>query len=135
MNERQKIAAIRTAAEMNEQNMKWYSYILDSIHSDDVDVSVMSDKMKIEFAFKMFHEEMVKNNNRRMSILGLLTDWLQGLCSTVNIAFTDYDIMQIGKMWKSHDPYFVENWFKNIAKKMIELAYILGVYTDKYFYY
>lgn len=134
MNERQKIAAIRTAAEMNEQNMKWYSYILDSIHSDDVDVSVMSDKMKIEFAFKMFHEEMVKNNNRRMSILGLLTDWLQGLCSTVNIAFTDYDIMQIGKMWKSHDPYFVENWFENIAKKMIELAYILGVYTDKYFY-
>lgn len=134
MNERQKIAAIRTAAEMNEQNMKWYSYILDSIRSDDVDVSVMSDKMKIDFAFKMFHEEMVKNNNRRMSILGLLTDWLQGLCSTVNIAFTDYDIMQIGKMWKSHDPYFVENWFKNIAKKMIELAYILGVYTDKYFY-
>ena len=134
MNERQKIAAIRAAAEMNEQNMKWYSYILHSIHSDDVDVSVMSDKMKIEFAFKMFHEEMVKNNNRGISILGLLTDWLQGLCSTVNIAFTDYDIMQIGKMWKSHDPYFVENWFKNIAKKMIELAYILGVYTDKYFY-
>ena len=134
MNERQKIAAIRTAAEKNEQNMKWYSYILDSIHSDDVDVSVMSDKMKIEFAFKMFHEEMVKNNNRGISILGLLTDWLQGLCSTVNIAFTDYDIMQIGKMWKSHDPYFVENWFKNIAKKMIELAYIIGVNTDKYFY-
>lgn len=134
MNERQKIAAIRSAAEMNEQNMKWYSYILDSIHSDDVDVSVMSDKMKIEFAFKMFHEEMVKNNNRGISILGLLTDWLQGLCSTVNIAFTDYDIMQIGKMWKIHDPYFVENWFKNIAKKMIELAYILGVYTNKYFY-
>ena len=134
MNERQKIAAIRTAAEMNEQNMKWYSYILDSIHSDDVDVSVMSDKMKIEFAFKMFHEEMVKNNNCRISILGLLTDWLQGLCSTVNIAFTDYDIMQIGKMWKSHDPYFVENWFCNIARKMIELAHILGVNTDKYFY-
>ena len=134
MNERQKIAAIRAAAEKNEQNMKWYSYILDSINSDDVDVSVLSDKMKIEFAFKMFHEEMVKNNNRRMSILGLLTDWLQGLCSTVNIAFTDYDIMQIGKMWKIHDPYFVENWFKNIAKKMIEFAYILGVNTDKYLY-
>ena len=134
MNERQEIAAIRTAAEMNEQNMRWYSYILDSIHSDDVDVSVLSDKMKIEFAFKMFHEEMVKNNNRRTSILGLLTDWLQGLCSTVNIAFTDYDIMQIGKMWKSHDPYFVENWFCNIARKMIELAHILGVNTDKYFY-
>lgn len=134
MNERQKIAAIRAAAEMNEQNKKWYSYILDSISSDDVDVSVMNDKMKIEFAFEMFHEEMVKNNNRRMSILVLLTDWLQGLCSTVNIAFTDYDIMQIGKMWKIHDPYFVENWFKNIAKKMLELAHILGVNTDKYFY-
>ena len=134
MNERQKIAAIRRAAEMNEQNKKWYSYILDSIHSDAVDVSVLSDKMKIEVAFKMFHEEMVKNKNGRMSILSLLTDWIQGLCSTVNIVFTDYDIMQIGKMWKIHDPYFVENWFKNIAKKMLELAYILGVNTDKYLY-
>ena len=72
MNERQEIAAIRTAAEMSEQNMKWYSYILDSIHSDDVDVSVLSDKMKIEFAFKMFHEEMVKN----VSILVVLDDAL-----------------------------------------------------------
>ena len=134
MNERQKIAAIRTAAEMNEQNMKWYSYILDSIQSDDVDVSVMSDKMKIEFAFDMFNKEMVKNNNSRLSLHSLLTDWLQGLCSTVNIAFMDYDIMQIGKMWKSHDPKFVENWFSNTARKMIELAHILGVNTDKYFY-
>lgn len=134
MNERQKIAAIRTAAEMNELNKKWYSYILDSIQSEDVDASVMSDKMKIEFAFEMFNKEMVKNNNSRLSIISLLTDWLQGLCSTVNIAFTDYDIMQIGKMWKSHDPYFVENWFSNTARKMIELAHILGVNTDKYFY-
>lgn len=135
MNERQKIAAIRIAAEKkNEQDMKWYSYILDSIHSDDVDVSVMSDKMKLEFAFDMFYEEMVKNNKRRLSFFSLLTDWLQGLCSTVNIAFTDYDIMQIGEMWKSDDPCFVENWFKNIAKKMLELADILGVNTDKYFY-
>ena len=134
MNERQKIAAIRRAAEINELNKKWYSYILDSIHSDDVDVSVLSDKMKIEFAFKMFHEEMVKNDKRRLSRLSLLTDWLQGLCSTVNIAYEDYEIKQIGKMWKIHDPYFVENWFKNIAKKMIELAHVLGVNTDKYFY-
>lgn len=134
MNERQKIAATRTAAEMNELNKKWYSYILDSIQSDDVDVSVMCDKMKIEFAFDMFNKEMVKNNNSRLSLPSLLTDWLQGLCSTVNIAFTDYDIMQIGKMWKSHDPYFVENWFSNTARKMIELAHILGVNTDKYFY-
>lgn len=134
MNERQEIAAIRKAAEMNEQNMKWYSYILDSIHSDDVDVSVLSDKMKIEFAFKMFYEEMVKNDNRIVSRLDLLTDWLQGLCSTVNIAFADYDILQIKKLWKCHDHNFVEDWFKNIAKKMLELAYILGVYTDKYLY-
>lgn len=134
MNERQKIAAIRTAAEMNELNKKWYSYILDSIQSDDVDITVMSDKMRIEFAFDMFNKEMVKYNNSRLSLLSLLTDWLQGLCSTVNIAFTDYDIMQIGKMWKSHDPYFVENWFSNTARKMIELAHILGVNTDKYFY-
>lgn len=134
MNERQEIAAIRKAAEKNEQNVKWYSYILDSIHSDDVDVSVLSDKMKIEFAFKMFYEEMVKNDNRIVSRLDLLTDWLQGLCSTVNIAFADYDILQIKKLWRCRDRNFVGDWFKNIAKKMLELAYILGVDTDKYLY-
>ena len=134
MNERQKNAAAETVAEMNELSKKWYSYILDSIHSDDVDISVMSDKMKIEFAFNMFYEEKVKNDKRNISRLELLTDWLQGLCSTVNIAFTDYDIMQIGEMWKSHDPYFVENWFRNTARKMIELAATLGVRMDKYLY-
>nr|WP_297000155.1 hypothetical protein [Prevotella sp.] len=134
MNERQKIAAFETAAEMNELNKKWYSYILDSIHSDDVDISVMSDKMKIEFALNMFYEEKVKNDKRNISRLELLTDWLQGLCSTVNIAFTDYDIMQIGEMWKTHDPCFVENWFRNTARKMIELAATLGVRMDKYLY-
>ncbi len=134
MNERQEIAAIRTAAEMNEQNMRWYSYILDSIHSDDVDVSVLSDKMKIEFAFEMFYKEAVKGDKRKISRLELLTYWLQGLCSTVNIAYEDYEIKQIGKLWKCHDQNFVGDWFKNIAKKMLELAYILGVDTDKYLY-
>ena len=56
MNERQEIAAIRTAAEMNEQNMRWYSYILDCNRSDGVQVSVVSDKIKIEFAFGMFYK-------------------------------------------------------------------------------
>ena len=116
MNERQEIAAIRTAAEMNEQNMKWYSYILDSIHSDDVDVSVLSDKMKIEFAFEMFHKEAVKGDKRNISRLELLTYWLQGLCSTVNIAYEDYEIKQIRKLWKCHDHNFVGDWFKNIAE-------------------
>ena len=134
MNERQEIAAIRTAAEMNEQNMRWYSYILDSIHSDDVDVSVLSDKMKIEFAFEMFYNEAVKGDKRKISRLELLTYWLQGLCGTVNIAYEDYEIKQIGKLWKFHDHNFVGDWFKNIAKKMLELAYILGVDTDKYLY-
>ena len=114
--------------------MRWYSYILDSIHSDDVDVSVLSDKMKIEFAFEMFYKEAVKGDKRKISRLELLTYWLQGLCSTVNIAYEDYEIKQIRKLWKCHDHNFVGDWFKNIAKKMLELAYILGVDTDKYLY-
>ena len=119
---------------MTEQNMRCYSYILDSILTDVIDVSVLRDKKKLESAFKTFHDEMVKNDKRRLSRLSLLTDWLQGLCSTVNIAFADYDIKQIGKLWKCHDHNFVGDWFKNIAKKMLELAYILGVNTDKYLY-
>ena len=82
----------------------------------------------------MFYKEAVKGDKRKISRLELLTYWLQGLCSTVNIAYEDYEIKQIRKLWKCHDHNFVGDWFKNIAKKMLELAYILGVGTDKYLY-
>lgn len=79
-----------------EVNGKMYAYILDSISSDDVDVESMSDKERIEFALDTFYVEKFKDDRRRMSALDLLTEWIAGLCSTVNVAFTNYDIAKVG---------------------------------------
>lgn len=134
MNERQKMAAALRAAKNNELKKHYFQYILDSISSDDVDVSKMSDKEKIEFAFKMFYEEKVKNDRRNIPRLDLLTEWLQGLCSTVSIAFSYCDIREIAHSWHVHSSMgdFVENWFKNVATMMFRLAEELGVDIEKY---
>lgn len=125
MNERQKKAAALRAAEKNELKKHYFKYILDSISSDDVDIEKMSDKEKVEFAFKMFYEEKVKNDRRNISRLDLLTEWLQGLCSTVSIAFSYCDIRKIGKSWGillTPMDKFVNGWFENVAVMMFQLA-------------
>lgn len=116
---------------------KMYAYILDSISSDEVDVESMSDKERIEFALDTFYVEKFENDRRGMSVLDLLTEWISGLCSTVNVAFTDYDIAQIGTEWGycriDASPYqFVHSWFERIAKGILSLAKFYGVDMSRF---
>lgn len=116
---------------------KMYAYILDSISSDEVDVESMSDKERIEFALDTFYVEKFKNDRRGMSALDLLTEWISGLCSTVNVAFTDYDIAQIGTEWgycrtDASVSLFVRSWFERIAGGILCLAKIYGVDMSRF---
>lgn len=116
---------------------KMYAYILDSISSDEVDVESMSDKERIEFALDTFYVEKFKNDRRRMSVLDLLTEWISGLCSTVNVAYTDYDIAQIGTEWgycrtDARVSLFVRSWFERIAGGILRLAKIYGVDMSRF---
>ena len=116
---------------------KMYAYILDSISSDEVDVESMSDKERIEFALDMFYVEKFENDRRGMSTLDLLTEWISGLCSTVNVAFTAYDIAQMGTEWgycRIHaGPYlFVHSWLERIANGILSLAKIYGVDMSRF---
>lgn len=116
---------------------KMYAYILDSIFSDEVDVESMSDKERIEFALDTFYVEKFENDRRRMSVLDLLTEWISGLCSTVNVAFTDYDIAQIGTEWgycrtDARASLFVRSWFERIAGGILRLAKIYGVDMSRF---
>lgn len=116
---------------------KMYAYILDSISSDEVDVESMSDKERIEFALDTFYVEKFKNDRRGMSALDLLTEWISGLCSTVNVAFTDYDIAQIGTEWgycrtDASVSLFVRSWFERIAGGILRLAKIYGVDMSRF---
>ena len=120
-----------------EVNGKMYAYILDSISSDEVDVESMSDRERIEFALDMFYDEIYKNDRRRMSTLDLLTEWIAGLCSTVNVAFTNYDIAKVGTEWgycrtDARTSQFVRTWFERIANGILRLAKIYGVDMSRF---
>ena len=122
----------------DEKNGKMYAYILDSIFSDYVDVESMPDKERIKFALDMFYKEKIKGNKNRMSNVLELEEWLSGLCSTVNIAYTNYDIANIGKYWGYSGrnglsiPRFVDTWFERIAKGILRLAKIYGVDMSRF---
>lgn len=118
-------------------NGKMYAYILDSISSDEVDVESMSDKERIEFALDTFYIEKFKDDRRRMSALDLLTEWIAGLCSTVNVAFTNYDIAKVGTEWDycrtdARTSQFVRTWFERIANGILRLAKIYGVDMSRF---
>ena len=120
-----------------EVNGKMYAYILDSISSDDADVESMSDKERIEFALDTFYIEKFKDDRRRMSALDLLTEWIAGLCSTVNVAFTNYDIAKVGTEWgyfrtDARTSQFVRTWFERIANGILRLAKIYGVDMSRF---
>lgn len=118
-------------------NGKMYAYILDSISSDDVDVESMSDRERIEFVLDTFYTEKFKDDRRRMSALDLLTEWIAGLCSTVNVAFTNYDIAKVGTEWgycrtDARTSQFVRTWFERIANGILRLAKIYGVDMSRF---
>lgn len=120
-----------------EVNGKMYAYILDSISSDEVDVESMSDKERIEFALDTFYVEKFEGDRRRMSAPELLTEWIGGLCSTVNVAFTNYDIAKLGKEWgycrtDARTSQFVHTWFERIANGILRLAKIYGVDMSRF---
>lgn len=120
-----------------EVNGKMYAYILDSISSDEVDVESMSDKERIEFALDAFYDEIYKNDRRRISTLEKLTYWISGLCSTVNVAFTNYDIAKVGTEWgycrtDARTSQFVYTWFERIANGILRLAKIYGVDMSRF---
>lgn len=122
-----------------EVNGKMYAYILDSISSDEVDVESMSDKERIEFALDAFYDEIYKNDRRRTSTLEKLTYWIGGLCSTVNVAFTNYDIAKVGTEWgycrtDARTSQFVHTWFERIANGILRLAKIYGVDMSRFRY-
>ena len=120
-----------------EVNGKMYAYILESISSDEVDVESMSDKERIEFALDAFYVEKFEGDRRRMSAPELLTEWIGGLCSTVNVAFTNYDIAKVGTEWgycrtDARTSQFVHKWFERIANGILRLAKIYGVDMSRF---
>lgn len=105
-----------------------YAYILDCIYSDSVDVDSLSDKEKVELVFDTFNVEYNDAYNKRCypNIQVRLANWIQGLPTVLGVAFSDYDIAEIGKSWgycksDKQAAKFVDNWWNVIAYRLLKL--------------
>lgn len=108
-------------------------YILDCIKNssvvNDEEIEIGSDKEAIELFKKYFNEEFnYSYNKKRYPILqNRIEQYLKGLPSVCSVAYSDYDIKQIGKSWgfcqseKKADK-FVEDWWSVLAFRIIQLA-------------
>ena len=112
-------------------NGKQFAYVLDSINVTDGDGNTIenaSDKDRVQFFFDTFDEEYNYPYNRKIypSLQDRITQYLKGLPSCINIAFSYYDIAEIGKMWgycqtERKEYEFKINWFNRIAFRLIQL--------------
>lgn len=103
-----------------------FAYILDCIYNENNEN--MSDKEAIKYFFDCFNEEYNYNYNKRLypNLQKRISEYIQGLPTCINIAFTDYDIINIGKTWgycktEKQTSNFVNNWFSVIAFRLIQL--------------
>lgn len=115
-----------------------FAYILDSVYSDVFDTESMTDKERIEYLLDTFFEEKYKNDMRRMCVLDLLREWLQGMTSAINVAFIPYDIAVTGKSMgyckdARSESRFINNWWTILASNILRLARIYEINISRFY--
>lgn len=123
--------------EQNKHYTDWELYVLDCIHSDDVDVDALSDKEKIQFLLDTFDKEYNTGWEKRNfpELQKRIANWLQRLPSTIGIVFSDYDIVQT--TWKlegfqMNPQNAVWSWWRRIACVILSLARKNSVDVEQY---
>ena len=117
---------------LNKRYGVQFEYLFDCIDTEQIGENA-TDKEKINFVFETFEDEYGNPYYKRIypNECERLAQYLRGLPSCVNVAFADYDIIQIGKSWgfcktsKAEDK-FVENWFDVCAFRLIQMRDVLN---------
>lgn len=115
-----------------------FAYILDSVYSDVIDTESMTDKEKIGFLIDTFFEEKCKYDRSGMCTFDLLREWLQGLPSTMIVAFIPYDIAVTGKSMgyckdARSESRFINNWWTILASNILRLARIYEINMSRFY--
>lgn len=78
------------------------AYILSCIDADgyDLDRQPETDKEKLLFLWETFNAEYGWNI-KRIGAFKALVEWLQGLPSSIGIAFTNWEILELARKWGS----------------------------------
>ena len=109
-----------------------FNYLLESINTDEIGENA-TDKEKINFVFETFNNEYndAYYKRRYPNECERLANYLRGLPSCIHIAFSDYDIIQIGKSWgycktPKQEANFVNNWWSVMAFRLIQMRNVLN---------
>lgn len=117
---------------LNKRYGVQFEYLFDCIDTEQIGADA-TDKEKVAYVFTCFEREYGNAYNKRIypNECERLSQYLRGPPSCVNVAFTDYDIIQIGKSWgfcktsKAEDR-FVEKWFDVCAFRLIQMRDMLN---------
>lgn len=117
-----------------------FAYILDCVHSDEINVEALNDDEKIKYVLDTFDNEYNYPYNKRTypCLYERFSQWLRGLPTALSIAFAYYQIIEIGKSWgycetEKKAEKFCDEWFYQISAKFFQLARILGVSVSEYY--
>lgn len=113
------------------------NYILESIDNSSYDGGILADdKAKLTFLYNTFMSEYgwaIKRYGKQ----GAMREWLQGLPSSINIHFTNHDILKFAlstgyygaKMTERQEEQVINGWFNLVAVKTFQLfrKYKVGV--------
>lgn len=121
----------RRRTNSKEFNALIYAYILKNICDPDDSTALKSDTEKLVYLKKTFHSEYCYplHLSRYGSVQEVLRQWLMGLPSAINIAFENWEILEIAVRWQSIPKDYSEaeaykildNWFKLLAFKIMQL--------------
>lgn len=114
----------------NQEN----AYILEAIDGSGYDTELTTDKEKLKFLHDTFNAEYgweVKRIGQHKALSG----WLQGLPSSVNIAFYNCDILELAKKWGSlpadasekQEDKILGNYWNFMAMRIISLWHKHGI--------
>lgn len=105
-------------------------YIINSISPDGyvAPITVNTTEGKLKFLYNTFKNEYGWAIARYGEV-GAMREWLQGLPSSINIAFTNHDILELAETWGYYDlpmtnaqkATVLRNWFNMIAVKTFQL--------------
>ncbi len=115
-----------------ELNEKAFNYILNAIDSSEYGgEELATEKEKLQFLFDTFKSECLPPDNfkRYWTVQNYFKEWIQGMPSCFNIAFYNYDIINLAKSWGSIPPNAAEkqeakiinNYFNFITVKTFQL--------------
>ena len=109
-----------------------YDYVLDCIYTEDEKLETPGEKL--QYLVKCFHREYDSEGERHChpNRQERIEAWLRGLPSCFGIAFGNWHIGNIGEEWgivntERQRTRFVENWWKMIAFRIIQLCDHYGV--------